>query len=363
MGCKMCKLQYKSPLQEMASTTATDFWNDSCSISELKYAMEYGAVGATTNPVIVKEVLGKEMNSYMERIVELIHDMPTATEDDIAWKLNEEMAMAGARLLLPIYEETKGQKGRISIQTNTKYYRDADRMLQQALHFHDLAPNMQVKMPATKAGIKAYEEATYHGVSINATVSFTVPQAVAVAEAVERGLKRREQAGKDTSMMHPICTIMVGRVDDWLKVVVERDGVIMDPVCLEWAGVAVMKNAYEIFKEKGYRTQLLAAAYRNHHQWSEFIGGDISLTIPHKWIKRFNASDISVITRIHKPVDSQIIAQLSKYLPDFNKAYQADGMTIDEFDHYGAVSRTLLQFLAGYDELINMIRKIMITVK
>ena len=55
---------------------------------------------------------------------------------------------------------------------------------------------MQVKIPVTEAGIHAIEEATYHGVSINATVCFTVPQAVAVAEAVERGLNRRAASGK-----------------------------------------------------------------------------------------------------------------------------------------------------------------------
>jgi transaldolase len=359
----MSEKQYKSPLHEMASTTPTDFWNDSCSISELQYALEYGAVGATTNPVIVGEVLKKEMHLYKDRIKELIQEMPNATEDDIAWKLNEEMAVAGAKLLYPIYEQTKGQKGRISIQTNTKYYRNAELMTKQAVHFGNLAPNIQVKMPTTKAGIQAFEEATYHGVSINATVCFTVPQALAVAEAVERGLKRREQEGKDTSWMHPVCTIMVGRLDDWLKVVADRDGIIVDPECLEWAGVAAMKNAYRIYKERGYRTQLLAAAYRNHHQWSEFIGADMSLTIPHKWIKRFNHSDITVENRIDKPVDPKIIEQLTKHFPDFNKAYQPDGMTVEEFDTYGALSRTLLQFLAGYDELVRMIRDVMITVK
>jgi len=355
--------QYKSPLHEMAKTTATDFWNDSCSIAELKYGMEYGAVGATTNPVIVKEVLKKEMDSYRDRIVQLIRERPTATEDDIAWTLNEEMAVAGAKILEPIYQATKGQKGRISIQTNTKNYRNTDLMLQQALRFHKLAPNMQIKMPATQAGIQAFEEATYLGVSINATVSFTVPQALAVAEAVERGLKRREAEGHDTSMMHPVCTIMVGRLDDWMKALVERDGIIIDPVCLEWAGVAVMKQAYKIYQEKGYRTQLLAAAYRNHHHWSEFIGADMSLTITHSWIKRFNASDITVENRIDNPVDPKIIEQLSAHIPDFNKAFQPDGMAVKAFETYGATSRTLLQFLGGYDELIAIIRGVMITVK
>ncbi len=359
----MNKAQYKSPLHEMACTSPTDFWNDSCSVPELTYAMEYGAVGATTNPVIVKEVLQKEMNSYKGRIEELIREMPTASEDDIAWALNEEMAVAGAKILEPIFVTSKGQKGRISIQTNTKYFKNSDLMLQQALRFNKLAPNMQVKMPATQAGIKAYEEATYQGVSINATVSFTVAQALAVAEAVERGLKRREAEGLDSSLMHPVCTLMVGRVDDWLKVVVDRDGIIMDPECLDWAGVAVMKNAYRIYQEKGYRTQLLAAAYRNHHHWSEFIGGDVSLTIPHGWIKKFNASDITVENRIDKPVDPKIIAQLSAHLPEFNKAYQPDGLTPAEFETYGATCRTLLQFLGGYDELLGIIRKVMIVVK
>ena len=359
----MVTKQYKSPLHEMASTTRTSFWNDSCSIPELTYALEYGAVGATTNPVIVKEVLQREMNSYKARIEDLIREMPAASEDDIAWTLNEEMAVAGAKLLEPVYTARKGQQGRISIQTNTKNFKNTKLLLEQALRFHKLAPNIQVKIPATKAGIKAYEEATYHGVSINATVCFTVSQALAVAEAVERGFKRRAAEGLDSSLMHPVCTIMVGRVDDWLKVVVDRDGIILDPACLDWAGVAVMKNAYRIYQKKGYRTQLLAAAYRNHHHWSEFIGGDVSLTIPHAWIKRFNASSITVEDRMDRPVDPKIIAQLSARMPEFNKAFQPDGLTVDEFDTYGATCRTLLQFLGGYDELIGIIRKIMIVVR
>ncbi|MDR1074577.1 MAG: transaldolase, partial [Treponema sp.] len=108
---------YKSPLHEMAETTKTQFWNDSCSIPELMYAMEHGAVGATTNPVIVGQVLRQELDSYIPQIRELIADNPEATEDDIAWKLNEQMAVAGAKLLEPAFERTNGQAGYISIQT------------------------------------------------------------------------------------------------------------------------------------------------------------------------------------------------------------------------------------------------------
>jgi transaldolase len=60
----------------------------------------------------------------------------------------------------------------------------------------------------------------------------------------------------------------------------QAKGIITDPGYLEWAGVAVMKHAYALYRERGYRTRLLAAAYRNHLHWSQFIGGDVVLTIP-----------------------------------------------------------------------------------
>ena len=76
----------------------------------------------------------------------------TSTEDDIAWQLIEEMAVRASKLLLPVFEREGGRKGRLSIQTNPKFFRDPVRVAAQALHFNDLAPNMQVKLPATRGG-------------------------------------------------------------------------------------------------------------------------------------------------------------------------------------------------------------------
>ncbi|MDF2524214.1 MAG: transaldolase, partial [Clostridiales bacterium] len=233
-------------------------------------------------------------------------------------------------------------------------------MYEQAVYFSTLAPNIMVKMPVTKAGIKAIEESTYRGVSVNATVSFTVPQAIAVAEAVERGLSRREKEGKDISMITPVCNILVGRLDDWIKIAAQKNGVVMNPGYFEWCGVAAMKNAYRIYKLRGYRTRLLAAAYRNHMHWSELIGGDLVLTIPYGWQKKFNSSDIEVIERIDNPVDVKIVNELLDKVPDFRRAYHEDGMTIDEFDSYGATARTLRGFIKGYEELLGVIRNLII---
>jgi len=351
---------YKSPLHEMVSTTPTDYWNDSCSVAELSYAIEHGAVGATSNPAIVLEVLEQEMDLWRERLGQIISGNPTWSAVEVTWCLIEEMAVHAAKLLAPVFAREGGKKGRLSIQTNPMLYRDADAMAAQAARFHGLAENLQVKIPATRAGITAIEEATAQGVSINATVCFTVPQALAVAEAVERGLERRASAGGDNDSMAPVCTIMIGRLDDWLQVVAKRDGVIADPGALHWAGVAALKRAYGLYRERGFRTRLLGAAYRHQLHWSELMGGDLILTIPHAWQTRFNASDIEIKPRIDTPVDPQILDELLRRFEDFRRAYEPDGLGLDEFDSYGACVRTLRAFVGAYLDLLALVRDFML---
>jgi transaldolase len=352
--------RFKSPLHEMVSTTATDFWNDSSSVEELRYAIEHGAVGATSNPTIVGEVLAKEMHLWRDRIGELIADNPTWGEDEVTWGLIQEISVRGAEQLQPVFEREHGLKGRLSIQTDPRLYRNPPAIVEQARRFAALAPNMQVKIAATSAGIRAIEEATAAGVNVNATVSFTVPQAIAVAEAIERGLRRREAAGKDTRTMRPVSTMMVGRLDDWLGVVAARDGILLTPGHVNWAGVACFKRAYPIFRERGYRTRLLAAAIRSHLHWTQIIGGDVVLTLPAKWQRLFNASDLEVRQRIDEPVPAEVVDELYHLLPDFRRAYEPDGMTIEEFDTFGATVRTLRTFIGSYHDLAATIRDFML---
>jgi transaldolase len=351
---------YKSPLYEMTQTTPTCLWNDSATLSELTYSIEHGGVGATCNPVIVLDVLKKEANLWNDRIRAIAREMPTATEDEVGWKLVEEISAKRSELLLPIFAKHQGRNGRLSIQTDPHYYRSAGALLQQAQRFNALAPNMIVKIPATQAGIAAIEEATYHGISINATVSFALPQCIAVAEAMERGFQRRQKEGLDISRMGPVCTIMGGRLDDWLKVVAEKQDIILEPGYLEWAGVAVFKKAYKIFQERGYRVRLLSAAFRNHMQWSELVGGDVVISPPYKWQVRFNGSDIGVASRIENPVDPEIVDELLRKFSDFGKAYNEDGLSLAEFDTYGPTVRTLRQFLEATHELAVRVRDLLL---
>lgn len=337
----------------------TDIWMDSCGKEELTYGIAHGCTGATSNPIIVAAVVRKELPYWEPCIQKIIEENPSFSEDDVVWELIDEVGRQRSPLLLPVFVQYKGKKGRLSIQTNAKNYRNTQKMIDQALHLNSLGKNMQIKIPASAAGIPAMEEATYRGISVNATVSFTVAQAVAVAKAIERGLNRRKAEGLSSEEMSPVCTLMTGRGDDGIKQYVAEHDIIVEPECLEWCGVAIVKEAYRIYKERGYTTRILTAANRNYYHWSEFIGGDILQTINFKWQKMLESCDIVVDDRMGIPVRPEYLERL-KTIPEFVKGFDENGQTTEEFEQYGAFRDTLNTFIAGYDEFVTLIRGYMV---
>ncbi len=159
-----------SPLLRTTQDSGTDYWNDSCAVDELAYAIDRGATGATSNPSIVLEVLKKEKAHWVPRVHELAAANPAWTEVELTWAIVEEMAVRGAGVLGPVFEREGGRKGRLSRPDEPGQLPGPGRMVEQAVRFAGLAPNIQVKFPATAAGIVAIEEATARGVNINATV-------------------------------------------------------------------------------------------------------------------------------------------------------------------------------------------------
>ncbi|HET8644216.1 MAG TPA: transaldolase family protein, partial [Vicinamibacteria bacterium] len=213
---------------------------------------------------------------------------------------------------------------------------------------------------ATPPGIAAGAALVGSGINVNATVSFTLPQALAVAEAFEAAIDRALAAGADPRRIHPYVTLMVGRLDDHLQRVLAKESVSIDPGFLHWAGIAVFKKARRIFKERGYRSTLLAAAYRHHLHWSQLIGPGVVLSMPYAWWKQFEASDVEVAATLDRPVDPRIVDTLQRHFADFRRAYDEEGMRPEEFVRYGATVHTLSQFLGGYQDLLALVRERML---
>ena len=317
------------PLLDAARHTPTALWNDSSDPSELAQSISFGGVGATCNPTIAYTCINQRRDVWLPRIAELAKEMPNATESEIGWQVVRELSLEAAKLLEPIFEAENGRNGRLSMQTDPRLARSAKALADQAEEFHNLAKNIIVKIPATSLSI----------------------------EAIEHGLKRREAEGKDTSQMGPVVTLMVGRLDDWIKEVAARDKMFLDPGHLEWCGVAAFKRAYQEFQKRGLRARMLSAAFRNVMHWSEFVGGDVVVSPPFKWAKLINDSDYKVEERMDIPVREDIMKTLLS-IPEFVRAYEPDGMTPEEFDTFGGTVRTLRGFLQADADLDALVRDV-----
>jgi transaldolase len=95
---------------------------------------------------------------------------------------------AAAERLLPRFEASRRRSGLVCAQVNPVRAGDRECMLPMAKRFHAWAPNIAVKLPATAAGLDVLEECIAEGITTTATVSFTVPQAIAIAERHRAGI-------------------------------------------------------------------------------------------------------------------------------------------------------------------------------
>ncbi|MBU2573912.1 MAG: hypothetical protein KKH28_07550 [Elusimicrobia bacterium] len=87
---------------------------------------------------------------------------------------------------------------------------------------------------------------------------------------------------------------------------------------------------------------------------------NVIMSIPYKWWKKFNDSEVIPAMTIEKPVEGKIVDELHRKLKDFRRAYDVNGMTQAEFAGYGASVHTLNQFLGGYQKFLELVRERML---
>ena len=325
-------------LQWLSSETPSIYWHDSAVRAEQLDAFANGAVGMTTNPFLINSTLHSDTAFWRERLAALPEGL---AGDEKVQALIRCVTGYYADEVRPIFDQGVAGKGYVCAQTNPNKTGDAEYMIQQAKTLASWAPNIVVKMPATNAGITAYEECAALGLNVAATVSFTVPQVLAVGAAGERGKQRAIAAGIKPGLT--IAVLMVGRLDDYLRDVAHDNGAAVEESDIIQAGIACMKKAYRIFNERGYTTYLMPAGCRGANQVIELAGAKMIFSIAPK-ISKLIASDTPCVERIDVPVDQAVIDRLMT-MPEFRKAYLEDGMTREEFITFGSANRTTDQFI------------------
>jgi transaldolase len=230
---------------------------------------------------------------------------------------------------------------------------NAEAMLTMARSFSAWAPNIAVKLPATAAGLDVLEECAAEGITVTATVSFTVPQVLAVAERYRRGLARVRAAGKTPGRCFAV--IMIGRLDDYLRDIAADQKARVSEADIRQAGLAVVKRAYSLYRGRGYEATLLVAALRGNYHLLELVGADLIMSVHPTFQATLLQPGVPRESRIDEPVAADVVARLQT-LPEFVRSYEPDGMAPEDFLAFGLTQRTLTQFIESGWRLLESFR-------
>ena len=335
-------------LEWLISRTPTQWWHDSAEDAELLRGLERGAIGVTTNPVLACAAMQRNRDLWSAGIDRVLaRNLPPEQK---AEALVQIAVTNAAERLMPRFESSRGAAGFVCAQVNPVRAGDRDCMEAMARRVHQWAPNIAVKLPATAAGLDVLEDLIADGITTTATVSFTVPQVIAIAERHRAGIARARGAGREPGRCFAV--IMIGRLDDYLREVAHDGQVGVSEADICQAGLAVSKRAYAIYQERAYEAVLLVAALRGDYHLTELAGASLLMSIHPAYQESFVSKDLPRETRIDEPVPPGIIDRL-RQMPDFVRAYEPDGMTPNEFVTFGTTQRTLAQFSESWKLLEN----------
>ena len=218
-----------------------------------RYIAELSITGLTSNPTIFEHAIGKG-SAYDDQIAELARDGRSG--EDLFFQLALRDLRRAADLFKPTHDATSGVDGWVSLEVSPLIAGDADKTIQAAARLHAAAArsNLYIKIPGTRAGVKAIEESIFAGVPINVTLLFSREQYLASAEAYLRGIERRIAAGLEPTV-ESVASLFVSRWD-----VAVKDQ--LPPGQRNRLGIAIARRTYKAYREllASARWQRLAAA-------------------------------------------------------------------------------------------------------
>jgi transaldolase len=317
---------------------------------------EDAVVGVTSNPSIFQRALAHG-HAYDEQIA----TSADADAESIFLSLALFDVAAACDLLRPVWKRTEARDGYVSIEVDPNLAGDTERTIVQAKRFHEAIarPNLLVKIPATDAGVRAIEEMTALGYSINVTLIFSLHRHRQVAEAYLRGLERLVASGGDPGRVHSVASFFVSRVDtetDHRLAKAGRDDL------KGRLGIANARLAYQQYKQlfEGERWKMLAAhgatgqrclwastsvkdpSLRDTLYVEELIGPETISTMPEETIRAFQD---------HGRVEPRLETDLAEARYLFNQLYAAG---IDYDDVVATLEREGIEkFGAAVGELVD----------
>lgn len=321
-------------------------WNDCAIGEEMTQAVAVGCRGGTTNPPLILKAAQAD-DHWAGRARELGAEYSPA---EAARLLADEIRIVAARKLLPVFNETEGREGRLCVQVDPRNSGDVRAMISEAEQLWKLAPNLYIKVPLTATGLEVMRHLLDRKIWVTATVSFTVSQVLAVTSMYADFL-RGWNIGSPPGLA---AVLMVGRIDDYLRVLNEQRGLGVPEAIITQAGTAVAKRAYRLLRERGLPGLLLLAAPRGLYHITEFLEMDAVMTAGPA-VRELAYDSASALSPGSAPSE-EAVQTLCEAFPEFVQAYEPEALSVRDFASYGATVRTLDEFVAAQNGLDDFVR-------
>ena len=336
----------------VTSQTPTMFWINNPTCKQADLALEHGALGCTNNPSYTQKMFahpeeGEHTRQILAAVLKDIDD-----DRQAAIEFQARMVKPVAEKFMPLYEQSRGRHGWVSIQGDPLADDNAQDIIDQALDNRKVSPNICCKIPVTEPGLEAIEQLVPQNVPINSTEIFGVSQMVALAETYE---KVAHESGQ-----YPMIYMshIAGIYDDYLRDYAQKNDVQISPDVLHQAGLAVARKVYKIMTERAYKCTFIGGGARGLHHFTEMVGGRVVVTI--NWqgtADKLIELNPPVMYRLFNPVPDKVIDELMEKLPDFKRGYLEDGLSVDEFEDFGPVQLFKSAFTNSWNQVLDIIKE------
>jgi len=217
---------------------------------ELKRMVDEGCLGVTSNPTIFEKAISGS-SDYDDQIRQMVQKNSNVDAAEIIQALMVKDIQMACDVLRPVYDRTKGGDGFVSIEVTPSKARDTKATIEEVRELWAKVnrPNLMVKIPATREGLPAIEQAISEGTNINVTLIFSVERYREVADAYIKGLERRAKEGKPVDTVRSVASVFVSRIDTLVDdLLAKKDPDKAKPLMGKTA-VANTKFIYQAFKE------------------------------------------------------------------------------------------------------------------
>lgn len=328
--------------------------------------------GVTTNPPLSLQAIEDDVPRWEKIAAGFIENNPGISVEELFWMNYREIVKLGTDMYLPLFEKSGYKEGFLSGQTDPRDAFDGEKMLKQAKEIAAINPNVMVKIPGTKAGYDVIEELTALGIPTNNTLSFHMPQFAHCAQRVEKGLVRARANGVDLTKWRSVITAMESRWGDLggLRDFGKEAGVEITDQDVRWAELAIFKKACAYLKRNRYHSKMLSCSLRigpevngETRVWhlEEKVGADIVMTLPPGYIDQIiNFENQAAIefepNTIERDIPKDVFDKLMK-IPYFEKGYDENGYTPEEFDTHPSLVKTADQFSKATEQAVAFAEK------